>query len=814
MIKNLFKIAFRNLLKNKMFSLINITGLALGLSASFVIAMIVYYDLTFDKFHAEGERIHRVTSVFKTPDGEFYNRGVSVPLGEALTGKAGVETVSTFFAASFNSVKTTQGNRKHKNPEKIIFADSDYFKLFNYRWLAGNPTKVLSDPNEVVLTLSRAAKYFPDMPVDQLMEKTLVYNDSVVVRVTGIVADFEGRTDLDFQEFLSLGTAKATDMSNMVHTDGWDNTNSATQVFLKLAEGSSSEGLEKELKAIAEEHAEADLVAMGLHRTFSLQPLSDLHFNADLGIFNHTSSTGNRTLLMGLSFVALFLLLLGCINFINLNTAQAARRAKEIGIKKTLGSSRKQLMFQFLGETFLLTLAASLISLLLCPWLLRLFSDFIPSGVDFGLLKSPQLIGGIFLLLVLVTLLSGFYPAMVLSGFKPISVLKDQIYSGGTKSDFRKYLTVFQFVIAQIFIIATIFVGKQLNYMMDRDMGFKTDALVHIRTPWQDASFEKRLVFRGKVGAINQVSDVGFGGAPPASNSTHSSMVTYRDGDKEIHTEVELLYGDETYLKLYGIPLLAGRDRLNDTVREYVINDTYAKILGFSDPREAIGKYVKIDSLPIPIVGVMKDFNQRSLRARIKPMALIGDWYRMENPQFNTLHFSLIGQPSNTWTEAIKQLEAEWKSVYPESDFELNFMDDSIKRFYEQERRTSSLLQWATGLAIAISCLGLLGLVIYSTERRTKEIGIRKVLGASFAQLNLLLCKEFLLLVGVAFLIAAPLTFLGIRHWLEGFAYRTAVSWWVFPLSGMLMALIALGIMIIRTMASARANPVKSLRTE
>jgi ABC-type antimicrobial peptide transport system permease subunit len=418
----------------------------------------------------------------------------------------------------------------------------------------------------------------------------------------------------------------------------------------------------------------------------------------------------------------------------------------------------------------------------------------------------------IVILLLLVTLLSGFYPALVLSHFKPIYVLKNQVLNGNKKSTLRKSLTVFQFVIAQIFIIATILVGKQMNFLMNKDMGFKTEAIAFVNA-WEDPDLNKRINFMEEIKSLPQVSLASLGWNPPASNSMSATYITYIRDDKEIHTKVELLFGDLNYRKLYDIKLLTGRERLNDTIKEYVINETYSKILGFKNPEDAIGQSLKVNDQFIPIVGVMKDFNQRSLRSVIQPMALVGDRNRSERSQFNTIHFSLQGSSEN-WPDAVTKIETIWKTIYPKSDFELKFVDESVKQFYEQEQKTSVLLKWATGLAILISCLGLLGLVIYTTERRTKEIGIRKVLGASLAQLNFLLCKEFLVLVGIALLIAGPIAWWGLQLWLETFAYKTILSWWVFILSGMAMIGVALVVMSIKTMASARANPVKSLRTE
>ncbi len=814
MFKNYLKIAFRNVWKNKTFSLINTIGLSIGLSASFVIGALIYYDLTFDKFHADAKRIYRVTTEFTSPEGSFYNSGVSVPLAQTLEeDMPGVEIAAPFFTNAPFKVENKETDKVFMEPENVIYCDGTYFEVFRYPWLAGDEKMALTGPNEVILTMSRAQKYFPDTLPDELLGRTLVYNDTVSVKVVGIVENFKERSDLVFEEFVSIKTLGTEGPKSILGDDGWTSTNSASQLFLKLKRNTDVAASRKQLVDLGKEHQDKEMEAYGQGRIFHLQPMADIHFNPYYGIFDYSRDRASMSVLTSLAFVALFLLLLGCINFINLNTAQATRRAKEIGIRKTLGSSRKQLVIQFLGETFLLTLSAAVLSFLLSSWLLRLFADFMPQGVGLALFKSPVLIVSALVLLLLLTLLSGFYPAMVLSRFKPVSVLKNQILPNGTKSPLRKYLTGFQFVIAQVFIIATLLVGKQIHFLMTKDMGFKTDAIVYVRTPFYEGSITKNQRLLESLKTIPEIRIVTLGGNPPASRSTNSQSIVYRDGEKEVRANLQLLKGESEYRKLYGIPLLAGRDALNDTIKEYVINETFRRQLGFNGPEEAIGKLLGEGEDTYPIVGVMQDFYQRSLRMGIQPMALVGDWNRGEFSSFNTLHISLAGEVSE-WGDTLKKIEAGWKEVYPDYDFDPNFMDDTIQRFYEQERKTSVLLRWATGLAILISCLGLLGLVVHTTEKRTKEIGIRKVLGASLMQLNVLLCKEFLILVGIAFAIAAPIAWWGLHNWLEGFAHKTDMSWWIFLLSGLAMVLIALAIISIRTIAAANTNPVKSLRSE
>ncbi len=815
MFRNYIKIAFRNVWKNKVFSLINIIGLSVGLSAAFVIGILIYYDLTFDKFHADGDRVYRVVSDWTTPEGEVFNRGVAVPVGKYLQREmVGIESAALFFNTFFQKIENKESGKVFRNTDDIIFTDASYFEMFKYKWLSGEPNAILSNPKEVVLTASRAAKYFPNNTPEQVIGKVLVYNDSIPVKITGVVENFKERSDFIFQEFLSLKTAVNSHMKNTIITDSWNDTNSATQVFVKVSKDEDIAYIRAQLDNLAEDHTDENLSNLGLIRSFGLQPLSDVHFNANYGTFNNGAGPVNRKALASLALVALFLLLLGCTNFINLNTAQTARRSKEIGIRKTLGSSKKQLIVQFLSETFLLTLIAAVFSLFSSSWLFRAFSEFIPPEIGLNFYADPRIAISIIILLLLVTFLSGFYPAVVLSRFRPIKVLRSKVMKIGDKGSLRKYLTVFQFVIAQVFIVATLFVVKQLNFLISMDMGFKTEANAYVRA-WHDDDLGSRINFAQALENIPEISTISLAKDPPASTNVNSTIATYIGDDKEINTDMHQLFGDLNYLKLYDIKLLAGRDRLNDTINELVINETYSKILGFGNPEEAIDKQLTFwENKTGTIVGVMEDFHQRSLHTDILPMALVGDTNRDFYAQFNTLHFALSQNGTAHLPNAIAKVERAWKSIYPEGDFEIHFIDDEIKQFYEQERKTSVLLKWATSLAILISCLGLLGLVIHTTERRTKEIGIRKVLGASLTQLNVLLCTEFLILVGIAFTIATPIAYWGTKNWLQGFAYKTNLSWWVFAISGVALLLISMVVISIRTIAAANKNPVKSLHTE
>jgi len=813
MFRNYFKIAWRKLWKQKLFSTINIISLAIGFSASFVIGLMVYYDFTFDKFHEDSDRIYRVTSTNIYNDSKHNNPGIPMPyIIEAQNNISGIELATGIHVANFLKVKENQSNNEFKNPKYVVFTNPEYFKIFNYKWLAGSPDIALNSPNKLVLTKNRAEKYFPKLPPSEIIGKTLIYNDSVQTTVSGVVANFEERTDLIFEEFLSIETSKKTSQGSYILDPQWDETNSGSQLFIKVSNPLAKPIISKQLHALEVKHRSDWDKSNNYSKTFNLQPLNDLHFSIESGIFDFSDPPADKSVMKRLGLIALFLLLLGVINFINLNTAQANQHAKEIGIRKTLGSSKKQLITQFMGETLLLSTASAIISVILAYWLLQVFSDFTPPGLSFLLFKSPMIIGFVVILVILVTFLAGIYPALVLTQYKPISVLKNQVVNKAGKPALRRFLTVFQFSIAQIFIISTILVVKQIHFMMTQDMGFKTDAIASVRTPWYNNTEEKQIRFAQELKKYPEISKLARGGNTPASFGRRTSTFKYINDDGiEIQTSLELKRGTKDYIDIYDIELLAGRTTLNDTIRELVINEAYLNILGFNEPKDVIGKQVRKGNALYPIVGVVKNFNQRSLKNPIRPLALVGNW---GGSSFRVLHFTLINSKEVSMSKTMSKIETAYKSVYPEANFRVRFMDETIERFYNKEKSLSKLLNWAMGLSVLISCLGLLGLVIYTTERRTKEIGVRKVLGASLSQLNILLCKEFLVLVGIAFIIAAPLAYLGVSNWLQDFAFKTEISWWVFLLSGVGMVLIAIIIMSARTISTAMKNPVNSLRTE
>jgi putative ABC transport system permease protein len=814
MLKTYITIAYRNFIRNKVFSLINVLGLAIGISSALVIFLIVHYDYTFDHFEKDNNRIYRVVTDMSFSGSPMHFSGVSSPLAAAVKAEVpGIEEVAGFHLFNGNAkvnISRKDGEKPFQinHQEDIIFADPSYFQLIPYQWLEGSPEISVTAPFKVVLTEARAKIYFPAVPYSEIIGKQIVYDDSVVCTVSGIVKNLTENTDFIFKEFISKSTIPSSGLKRVYNWGDWTFVNSGTQLFLKLKPNASVSGVEARLESLLKKN---DKQSNGANVTtvYKLQPFSDLHFNSQYGVYS--DHIANKPTMWGLLAVAGFLLVLGCINFINLTTAQASQRAREIGVRKTMGSSSGQLMVQFLTETFLITLVSMVISILITPLLLKVFADFIPKELHFNLLQQPSLIGFLVVLTCMVTILAGFYPAMVLSKFKPVLVLKNQAYSGTSgsrKAWLRKGLTVSQFLIAQFFCMATIITVKQINFLLTRDMGFKKDAIVSLSTPYLfDKPDHRRFLLAEEIKHMPGIEMVSIGNDAPSASGWSARNMKYIDGKKEIQTDVRQKSGDSNYLRLYHINILAGRNvEESDTTKEYLVNETYLHTLGFHKPSEILNKLVN----GFPVVGVMADFNQESLHAFVKPLA-----FSSETKYCFRIHVALKPQVNpGSWKSTIAGIGTSFKKYFPEEDFSCEFVDDSIAKFYQSEQDISHLLEWSTGLAIFISCMGLLGLVMYTTNLRTKEIGIRKVLGASVSHIVSILSKDFIRLVLVASLIAIPLSWWAMHRWLQDFAYETPVSWWLFVLSTLSMMLIALITLSIQTIRAASANPVESLRSE
>ena len=791
-------------------------GLSIGISAALVIFLIVHYEFSFDKFEKDSDRIYRVVIDAKFNGNEGHSTGVQAPLSTAIKNEVtGVdETVPLMqFQGDANAkVSITKPSSANavvfKKQPNIIFTNQQYFQLLNYKFIAGSPEAAMKDPFSVVLTESRAQQYFPNVPAADVIGRAITYNDNLTATVSGVVKDLNEQTVFTASEFISFATIAKTNLQKEFMMDVWNDWMAYSQVYIKLSKGNTPGRAEAQLKNLLNKYNKDANKDAANTMAFHLQPLNDIHFN------NKYPAVGGRvadsSTLYGLLAIAAFLLLLGCINFINLTTAQASHRAKEIGIRKTMGSSKKNLVFQFLTETFFITAIATILSIIVTPFLLKMFADFIPQGLHFDLLHQPALLVFLLLLTITVSFLSGLYPALILSGFKPVLVLKNQAFTGAAKSRnawVRKTLTVSQFVIAQFFVIATIMVSKQINYSLNEDLGFTKNGIITFDTPRDTVAAHNQQLLNA-INAVPEVAIASTGFFSPADEGVAYTNVSY-EGRKDLKANVQIRWGDPNYIKVYEIKLLAGRNvEPSDTMKEFLINNTYAKLLGFQKPEDALGKQLSFNGKMMPVVGVMQDFHELSTHGFIDPLVFAGN---------NGSAFHIRLKPNGegaVWKNGISKIQQAYKKIYPEADFDYKFFDEKIANLYESEQHTASLLTWSTGLAILISCLGLSGLVIFTTNSRTKEIGVRKVLGASVVNIVSILSKDFIQLVLLAFVIAAPIAWWATYKWLEGFAYRTALSWWIFLLAGASMLIIALFVLSIQTIKAATANPVKSLRTE
>ncbi|GAA4446578.1 ABC transporter permease [Ravibacter arvi] len=809
MIRNIFKDAFRSLTQNKATTLVNMAGLVLGITSCIVIYLVTSYELSFNKVHPEGDRIFRLVGKSQINPSQPWHPVGFVPnaVPEAIRDEiGGLGTVVAFHNISAN-IEVPVGKEKplrfaENRAGEIIATEPAYFEVFPYKWLAGNPEQALRKPFEVVLTDLRAKLFFGDQPPAALLGRELVYLDSVRVTVVGIVQTPTGPTDLKFTDFISFPTIKASPLKRNIDLSAWNDIWSASQAYVKLPAGSRPEQFTGAFDKFGKEHYQGDFKF-----TPSFQPLSDLHFNEDYQ--DNYSRKAHLPTLYGLMVIAGFILLVAAVNFINLATAQAARRAKGVGIRKVLGGSRKMLLTQFLAETGIVTVLAVLIALLLTGPVIRLFEGFVPPGMTYKFLSGPTLL---FLgcIAVLTTLLSGIYPSWILSGFNTTGISRGISLFEGNKGNSRKALLVFQFVVSLAFITGSIVVGRQIAFMRDRDLGFSSDGIISIRLPWNGR--DKQAVLAEKIERMAGVEGLTREWFPPMGNSYMMTRFKYHEeGNKPIELDASAKLGDKNFIPLYGLRLLAGRNYIeSDSLREVVINQTFSKALGFSSPMDAVGRQLEWQNgRKCPIVGVVADFHEQSFHEKIEP-AFLG----FEPSRAFNLGVRLSSRKGNTVDAALEEIRQAWQSVYPDEPWTYSFLDDSIRELYLKEKKTQQLTNAATGIAIFISAIGLLGLIAFLAEQRVKEIGIRKVLGATVGQVVWLLSRDFVKLICLGVVIASPIAWWAMQRWLQDFAYRISLSWWMFASAGLIVTTITLVTIGFQALRAARANPVKSLRTE
>lgn len=806
---------FRRLWRHRLFTGLHVLGLAIGISSCWVIYRLVSYEFSFERKLPNKENVYRLVTGFVFDGKESYNGGVSVPLYQAVREQVtGVDRVVPVSGMWMNTEEIKQSGKKSvpvKEPKNIVAVDTAYFSLVPYTWLAGNKTTALRGPESVVLTESRARSYFSGLSPQEMLGQTITYNDTLYKTVTGIVKDLDYPTIFTGQEFLVKSRKEYA-------LNAWTNTNGNEKLYLQINNPSDTARVMAQITAIMDEKMKAfqqeNKPTYNFTRWFKLMPLSESHFSTHIN--EGDVRKASKPVMYGLMGVAGFLLLLACINYINLSTAQVPQRTKEIGVRKTLGSSRWSLISQLLSETSVTVLLAAALATLLSKLAFIFLGGLIPEGA-LQQATGPAAFFFIALLLTIITLLSGWYPARIIAKVQAISIMRGQgtWAAGHNRNTLRKSLIVFQFVVAQLFIIGAVITGAQLNYTLKKDLGFNKEAVVLVNIPWKIVRNkqyqDKQFALADELRKQSGIQALSLGSVPMTNNYSSSQFEYSGNNLKEpIKRQLFNKWVDTAYLNLYNIPLLAGRNlHASDTTNELVINETAMKAFGFSTPQEAIGKIIGQDNNKYPVVGVVKDFHQRNFYTTIDPMALTCD-----KSSLNTFNIKLNGTDPAQWQQTLKIIEQQWYTFYPPESFSVKFYDETLEAMYKDERNLSRLINLATTIAVIISCLGLFGLVTLTSFQRTKEIGIRKVLGASVTGIVQLLSAEFVKLVLIALVIASPIAWWAMNKWLQDFAYRIQIEWWMFGLTGLAAVTIALVTVSFQAIKAALANPVKSLRSE
>ena len=804
MMKNYLKIAWRNITRNSTYTAINILGLAVGICICISIYVVTSYELSFDTFHPDKQRIYRIMVDATESTGEKLHFA-RLPMGLAPAARQTVPGLEAIAGVNFYNVKSTIRQDSGKPTQftdnsGTIITDPQFFDIFKYNWLAGNGAS-LKTPFTVVLTEKKAHQYFGNISPDEMIGKEVVYDDSLTVKVSGIVKDWAQKSDLSYTDFISSASLQNSFLKKNFNPGSWSEGDMSTWVFVKLSDGVQPTQIAQQMAAIVKSHEDSKAKLSPW-----LEPLSDIHFNAD--VIENPIRTAHLPTLYILMGIALFILILAVINFINLSTAQSIRRAKEVGVRKVLGSNRSNLIFQFLTEAFMLTAFAVLVAIVMVQPVLTAFGAFIPNGIGFNPL-NPATITFLFTLTVITSLLAGFYPARVLSSYLPVISLKGAgTYKGSEKWFLRKGLIVFQFTVSLVFIIGTIVISRQFNYIRNKDLGFSTDAVITVETPRGD-SLSKARVAAVKIKQLSGVNKVALAWATPGE--AKAMRIKFRPSDiKDIG--VGQVDGNEDLIPLYHIKLLAGRNLAHaDSVNEFVINEKLSRLMGCQNPSQAIGKTIYWFNKPYPVVGVVADFHSSSLHAPVTPLCIIN---RVEREGTIVIKLAAKGKRAGDLKPTLGQIEKVWKSIYPGGVFDYKFYDDALARAYQQDEHTATLMNVAMGVTIFISCIGLFGLALFMTEKKAKEISIRKILGASATNIAAMLSKDFIQLVTIALLIASPIAWFVMNNWLQGFAYHTSISVWVFTLAGVGTISIALITVGFQAIKAALANPVKSLRSE
>ena len=805
MLRNYLTTAWRNISRHKAYAAINIIGLAVGIAACLLLFIVVKYELSYDTFQPNYNRIYHVAAKIKSAEGDGYLEGIPYPAYDALRVQF-PDIITGAVFQNYNAQVTileannpnSFTNKKFLEETGLFFSDANFFSVFQYKWLAGD-AKALNAPNTAVIEKKWAEKYFGDW--QSAVGRLIMFDNTATMKIEGVL-EVPANTDFPIGIVGSYETMKKYPRT-YGYNDSWGNVTSSFQAFMLLPPNVNANSINKRLLDFSNEHYNAEKPKISTTSQF-LQPLSDIHFNTQIGNFgDHISS---RTTLWTLSLIGIFIIIMACINFINLSTAQAVGRSKEVGIRKVLGSNKAQLFRQLMGETLIVVTLALIIAFIIASVCLPYIKHIASIQEKLYLLNSSIILfcAGI---LIVVTLLAGTYPSFVLSDFKPALALKNKITSANIGGiSLRRGLVIIQFAISQVLITGTIIAISQMNFIHHADLGFNTEAVLVLNSNVDSSVNMRQAAFKEKLLSVSGVQSVSFSSDVPSSESNSAGNFGY-DHKPDESFELYRKLADENYFKTYGLEIIAGRAySKSDTLKEVVVNETLVNRLGVKSPKDIIGHEIRLGGAWRPIVGVVKDFKTNSLREGIKPL-VIGE----RNIRYNYTGIKLSTPQLNL---ATKNIEAIWNEFFPEYVYTPTFMDERINKFYTQENQLALLYKIFAGIAIFISCLGLYGLISFMAAQRTKEVGIRKVLGASVASIIYLFSKEFTILIIIAFALAVPVAYYMMSNWLNNFAFRINISFGVFALAIVLSVIIAWITVGYKSIRAALANPVKSLRSE
>jgi putative ABC transport system permease protein len=806
MFQSYFKIGWRNLVHNKGFSFINVFGLAIGMTACVLIMLYVVDEMSYDKHHIEGDRVYRIAEEAR---GEKWV-ATPAPIAEGLKKDfPEVEQVTrllNFPGAQKMLLKNEQGHKQFFETN-AYYVDSTFFQLFTYEFKYGDMLTALNESNSIIISEQIASKFFGnENPVGSVLKVGVSFGEFNYT-VKGVFKTNRNKSHIAAHVLLSM---QNSDVGGWVKMQtGWA-SNGIFHTYVKLKEGTNAHSFEDKLGEFLKRNSGGDYKAAGFMPKLFIQPVEDIYLHSDYGY--EVSTNGNIKYLYIFTSIAAFLLLIACINFMNLSTARSEKRAKEVGLRRVVGAVRSSLVSQFLSESLLMSGLALVFAILLIQLLLPLFSQL--TNKELSLLQVPHIYSWLIALTLLTGLLSGMYPAFYLSSFKPVAVLKGRLINKLSAVSIRKGLVIFQFTISTLLILGAIVIAQQMNYLSNQRLGF--DKNQKIILPLQTSeSYTNRGPLADELQNQSQIIASATGGDYPGVQSI-TSMLFYGEGKSATeNVDIHTTYAEPGYIETLGIELLRGRGFDKNFANDkdaLILNETAVKELGYT-VEDALGKkiYFELDAktYSMTIIGVMKDYHFQSLHQKIRPMTL------SVAPVFSGPNFYLIlNVKSSDYSELIKTIQATWKKINPSSPFAYSFLDQDFQRNYEKEQLTLQLIRYFTLIAIVIACLGLFGLASFRAEQRVKEIGIRKVLGSSVSQIVMLLSKDFLKLVVISFIIASPIGYYVMMQWLQGFAYHVNVSWWIFALAGTSALLIALLTIGFQSVRSAFANPVNSLKSE